>query len=158
MPDPLADQVIAKIGEAASLYNRLVLVVGPAGSGKTTALLEVGKRIGVPRLDVNLELSRRMLELTDGQRPIQVQQMLRDLIGEASTEVVLLDNIELLFDVSLKQDPLRLLQGLSRAKTLVVAWPGTLHSGRLLYASPGHPQYKEFQPEGAILIETATAQ
>ena len=158
MPDPLADQIIAKIWDAAALYNRLVLVVGPAGSGKTTELLEVKKRTGVPRLNVNLELSRRMLELTERQRPIQVQQMLRDLLMEANSEVVLLDNIELLFDVSLMQDPFRLLQGLSRAKTLAVAWPGTLLSGRLLYASPGHPEYKEYQPEGAILIETANAE
>src|SRR3989304_8150671 len=126
MPDPLADQVIAKIGQAPSLYNRLVLVVGPAGSGKTTALLEVEKRPGAPRLNVNLALSQRMLELTERQRSLQVQQKLRDLIIEANCEVVLLDNIELLFDVSLKQDRFRLLQGPSRAKTLAGAWPGRL--------------------------------
>jgi ABC-type uncharacterized transport system ATPase component len=158
MPDPLADQIMAKIGEVALVYNRLVVVVGPAGSGKTTALLEVEKRTDAPRSNVNLELSRCLLELTEQQRPLHVQQVLRDLLAQANREVVLLDNIELLFDVSLKQDPFRLLQGLSRARTLAVAWPGTLHSGRLLYASPGHPEYKEYQPEGAILIETAIAE
>ncbi|MEN6474686.1 MAG: BREX-3 system P-loop-containing protein BrxF, partial [Syntrophaceae bacterium] len=42
--------------------------------------------------------------------------------------VVLLDNIEILFDVSLKQDPLRLLQGLSRNTTLVAAWSGEIRA------------------------------
>jgi len=33
MAEPLADQVLRKIGEARELYHRLVLMVGPAGSG-----------------------------------------------------------------------------------------------------------------------------
>ena len=37
--------------------------------------------------------------------------------------MILLDNIEVIFDVALKQDPLRLLQRLSRNKTVVAAWP-----------------------------------
>ena len=41
MTEPLADQIIRKIGQADELYHRLVLVVAPAGAGKTTALQEV---------------------------------------------------------------------------------------------------------------------
>jgi ribose 1,5-bisphosphokinase PhnN len=41
MAEPLADQVLRKIGEARELYHRLILMVGPAGSGKTSALQEV---------------------------------------------------------------------------------------------------------------------
>ena len=38
---PLSEDVIEKIGEAGTLYYRLVLVVGAAGAGKTGALREV---------------------------------------------------------------------------------------------------------------------
>ena len=41
MPETLADQLVRKISEARELYHRLILVVGPAGSGKTSALLDV---------------------------------------------------------------------------------------------------------------------
>ena len=38
---------------------------------------------------------------------------------------MLLDHLEILFDPALEQDPLRLLQGVSRDRTVVAAWPGT---------------------------------
>jgi hypothetical protein len=40
-PQSLANQVLRKIGGACGLYNRLILVVGSAGNGKTGALQEV---------------------------------------------------------------------------------------------------------------------
>ena len=37
MAEPLADQIIRKVKQAAELYHRLILVVAPAGAGKTAA-------------------------------------------------------------------------------------------------------------------------
>jgi len=167
MTEPLADQVVRKIKQADELYHRLMLVVAPAGAGKTTALKEVQERIGAPLINVNLELSRRMLDLTERQRALQLPRLLREIINDAEGEVVLFDNIEILFDVSLKQDPLRLLQGLSRNKTVVAAWNGKIISAEwkvlsserksvnsslitqssslfLLYAVPDHPEYRRY--------------
>ena len=49
-----------------------------------------------------------MLELTERQRALQLPRLLADIVNTTSTDVMLLDNIEVLFDVSLKQDPLRI--------------------------------------------------
>ena len=68
MAEPLADQVVRKLKQAAELYQRLILVVAPAGTEKTLALQEVQRRAGLTLLNVNLELSRRMLDLTERQR------------------------------------------------------------------------------------------
>ena len=64
MAEPLADIVIHKMEQAAELSHRLVILVAPAGSGKTAVLLDVHKRTAAPYINVNLELSRRMLDLT----------------------------------------------------------------------------------------------
>ncbi|MFH0778123.1 MAG: BREX-3 system P-loop-containing protein BrxF, partial [Candidatus Eisenbacteria bacterium] len=72
MAEPLADRVIRRIGQAAELYHRLVLLVAPAGSGKTAALRDVHQRTDAPLLNVNLELSRHMLDLTERQRALQL--------------------------------------------------------------------------------------
>jgi hypothetical protein len=111
MAEPLADTVIRKIGQAAELYHRLVILVAPAGAGKTAALLDVHVRTAVPLINVNLELSRHMLDLTERQRALQLPRLLAEIVGASETDAILLDNVEVLFDVSLKQDPLRLLQG-----------------------------------------------
>jgi len=144
MAEPLADQVLRKIGEARELYHRLILMVGPAGSGKTSALQEVSASTSAPLVNVNLELSRRMLDLTERQRALQLPRLLGEIVGEATGELVLLDNIEILFDVHLKQDPLRLLQGLSRNKTVVAAWNGSIVEDHLTYAVPDHPEYRRY--------------
>ncbi|HOV31468.1 MAG TPA: BREX-3 system P-loop-containing protein BrxF [Anaerolineaceae bacterium] len=124
MAEPLADRVIKRIDQAAELYHRLVMLVAPAGAGKTATLQDIHERTAAPLVNVNLELSRRMLDLTERQRALQLPRLLAEIVSTTAADVVLLDNIELLFDVSLKQDPLQLLQGLSRNKTVVVAWSG----------------------------------
>ncbi len=144
MAEPLADQVVRKIKQAEELYHRLLLVVAPAGAGKTTALQDVQERVGAPLVNVNLDLSRRMLDLTERQRALQLPRLLREVINDTAGEVVLFDNIEILFDVSLKQDPLRLLQGLSRNKTVVAAWNGSIDGDHMIYAVPDHPEYRRY--------------
>ncbi len=152
MAEPLSEQVIRKIGEAAPLYYRLILVVAPAGTGKTAALQEVREQIGAPLANVNLELSRRMLDLTAVQRATHLPRILGEIVNKAEGDLVLLDNIEVLFDVSLQQDPLRLLQGLSRNKTVVVAWNGNLGDKYITYATPGHPEYRRYPVRDFLVI------
>ena len=85
-----------------------------------------------------------MLELTERQRALQLPRLLREIVGNGIGEMILLDNIEVIFDVGLKQDPLRLLQGLSRNKTVVAAWNGNIVEGSLTYAAPDHPEYRRY--------------
>ena len=144
MAEPLADQILRKIKPAAELYHRLILVVAPAGTGKTAALQDVRDRLGAPLVNVNLELSRRMLALTERRRAVQIPRLLREIIGTDGDEVILLDNIEVIFDVALEQDPLRLLQGLSRNKTVVAVWNGAIVEDSLIYAAPDHPEYRRY--------------
>ena len=144
MAEPLADQIMSKVKQAAELYHRLILVVAPEGAGKTTALQAVRDLTGALLVNVNLELSRRMLELTERQRALRLPGLLREVIGNGANEMILLDNLEVIFDVILKQDPLRLLQGLSRNKTVVAAWNGTIVENFLIYAAPDHPEYRRY--------------
>ncbi|MBW1814487.1 MAG: BREX-3 system P-loop-containing protein BrxF [Deltaproteobacteria bacterium] len=124
MPGPPSNQIIEKIEQASSLYHRLVLLVAPSGTGKTSALREVGQYLGSPVVNVNLELSRRMLDLTVKQRA-----------------------------QSLKQDPLRLLQGLSRNRTVVATWNGEIKNQTLIYAGPEHPEYHRYPASELVVAE-----
>ena len=153
MPEALAELVMRRIDDVVSLYHRLIMVVAQAGAGKTAALRNVHQRGGAPMINVNLELSRRMLDLTERQRALQLPRLLADLVNTSETDLVLLDNIEVLFDVSLKQDPLRLLQGLSRNKTVVVAWSGIADGEYLVYATPDHPEYRRYPVRDIIVVQ-----
>jgi hypothetical protein len=126
--------------------------VAPAGAGKTVALREVAQYTGYRYINVNLELSRCMLELTQRQRQLQVPRLLQDIIRTSHDQVVLLDNLEILCDVSLKLDPLRCLQDLARDQTIVAAWNGMVAAGHLTYATPDHPEYRRYALEDLVVI------
>ena len=143
MPELLSDNVLARIDGAKALYHRLILVTAPSGSGKTEALREVAANMGARLVNLNLELSRRMLDLTEPERALRLADLLKEIVG-TDEPLVLLDNIEILFDAALRQDPLRLLQGVSRNRTIVAAWNGTLENGYLTYALPEHPEYRRY--------------
>ena len=146
------ERLSTAIAQASILYNRLVLLVAPAGMGKTNYLCAVAEQQGFRYINVNLELSRCLLDLTERQRALQTPRVLADIVSKKGEEVMLLDNIEILFDVSLKQDPLRLLQGLSRNRTAVTAWSGAVVDRFLLYAQPDHPEYRRYPVDELVVV------
>jgi hypothetical protein len=89
------------------------------------------------------------------QRHLQVGTILRDLTDEhANGDLLLLDNIELLFDRSLQLDPLDLLKRHARSRRVVAVWPGELQgdtsTGRLTYADIGHPENQDYSLAGVV--------
>jgi Cdc6-like AAA superfamily ATPase len=148
----VATKLEQAIQQAASQYFRLVVLAGPPGSGKTAALQAVAEKLACQLVNVNLELSKRMLELTRTQRSRQVERLLKEVISAAPGEVVLLDNLEILFDTGLEVEPLRLLQVSSRNRTIVASWNGSFHGGTLTYAEPGHPEFIQFKQTEAVVI------
>jgi hypothetical protein len=132
------------VQQAPELYHRLILVVAPAGGGKTAALREVQNLTHATLVNVSLELSRRMLDMTRRQRALRLPRLFGELVDGAGGGLVLLDNLEVIFDIGLKQDPLQLLRRLSRNKTVVTAWSGVVIEDVLTYAVPGHPEYRRY--------------
>jgi hypothetical protein len=154
MAEPIHDKINRSLQAAEGLYHRLVLLVGETGSGKTGVLRDVAKEFGTSVINVNLALSSELLELTAKQRSLRLPGIFDQIADKAGSPVVL-DNLEILFDKDLQQDPLRLLQGISRNRTVVASWNGTMTSGRLLYAETGHPEYRSYDSVDALIIEVS---
>jgi Cdc6-like AAA superfamily ATPase len=153
-----AAKLVEAIQQAAGQYYRLVLLAGAPGAGKTATLRAVSQQSGYSYLNVNLELSKRMLELTRTQRSRQVERLLKEVIASAPGDVVLLDNLEILFDPALEVEPLRLLQVSSRNRTVVASWNGTFKDGMLTYAEPGHPEFVQIKQAEAVVVPAGSTQ
>ena len=110
--------ILRKIEESANDYYRLILIAGPTGSGKTALLRKLGRETGREILNVNLELSKALLELTRNERMRKGARLLEEIVDTRypDNETALFDNTEILFDTDLKIDPLKLLQQLSRER------------------------------------------
>ena len=156
--DNVKSNIQIALNELDGSYYRLVLVVGPAGSGKTRTLVKLTETQRWPRLNVNRQLAERLLDLTPKQRTVQTASVLEDLVRETTAEGIVLDNLEILFAVDLALDPLRLLQQLSRHRVIVAAWPGGYDGQTLTYAEPGHPEARRYlHPDARIVPAVATA-
>jgi len=159
MKESIRQAIIEAISSAPAMYSRLILLVGPSGSGKTHALKEFSIECGRKILNVNLEMSKALLELPIQRRESRVhrvfQNLIRDFLGneDPQTALVLLDNLEILFDKDLKQDPLLLLQGVSRNTTIIASWNGLWTQKRLTFAISGHPEYRFYDKIDAQIIE-----
>lgn len=142
------------IDEIGSLHSKLILLVGPLGTSKTALLAELANRHGVKVMNVGAELGKRLAALPQRQRALQANVAMRELADEyASGDLLLLDNIELLFDQSLKLDPLDMLKRHAHARRVLAAWPGELRDGRLIYAEMGHPEYQDYGLDNLVPFE-----
>ncbi len=153
----LSTQIQDVLPKTQDTYYKLILAVGPARAGKTAALTELAAQHKWPRVNVNLCLSEKLLELTHRQRAVRVAGILDDTLRDENSKVILLDNIELLFATELAQDPLKLLQSLSRNRTIVAAWPGHFDGAALTYAEPGHPEARRYPTPQAVIVKAGDA-
>ena len=131
------------IQAASTWYYRLVWVVGSAGSGKSGLLKALAADVSAPFINVSLTVAEALLPLPRAERVGEVGQQLETLVAAGEADVVVLDNIEVLFLPELRVDVLARLRQLARNRTLVVAWPGRWSAGTLSYAEPEHPEHFE---------------
>jgi hypothetical protein len=146
------NQIRQRLSGIADIYNRLVLLVGPSGSGKTAVLRALAESEKLPVLNVGADISRQLLDLTERQRVLQLPKLLEEAVSALPGDLTLMDNTEVLFNPLLKQDPLRLLQGLSRDRTIVVSWLGEVDKGRLMYAAPEHPEFRRYPSADLLFV------
>ncbi|GHV83238.1 ATPase AAA [Spirochaetia bacterium] len=147
----IKDKLLQSIISSRALYHKLILLVGLSGSGKTPILNEIAAHFNQSVINVNLEISEKLLEVPQKQRPLKISGIIGDLIGSSEGTAIegtaILDNLEILFDMELKQDPLRLLLSNARNRMVLASWNGTYKDGRLVYAETGHQEYRVYNAQ-----------
>lgn len=122
-----------------------MLLVGRPGSGKTCLLRRVAHDRGVRPLNVGASLGARLAPLSRRQRQLSVARFLTELASaQVVSDILMLDNLELLFDQALKVSPLEILKQQAHARRVLAVWPGELRDERLRYAETGHPEYRDY--------------
>ena len=103
------------LGQLGELNTKLIVLAGPRGSGKTKLLRELGDKMGVQPLNINLELGRRFAATSQAARGFSAGQLLRDIADRErnDSDLLLLDNLELLFERGLQINPLDLIKRLA---------------------------------------------
>ncbi|MCZ8195626.1 MAG: BREX-3 system P-loop-containing protein BrxF [Aquidulcibacter sp.] len=143
------------IEEVSGLNSKLVLVIGGHQTGKSKLLGKLAEYKQMRVLSVGVGLGHKLLAVPVTRRHLHVAEMLTELSNDfADDGLLIMDNIEILFDQRLMVSPLELLKRQAHVRRVVAAWPGELRDGRLFYATPGHPEYRDYGVDGLVPLTT----
>ncbi len=133
----VVQMVVDYVQELKGTGEKLVLLVGKPGSGKSKVMRELATNRGWRYLDCRQLLTDELLELVPKVRPQEAPRIIDKLLEAEKAEVILLDSVQILFTPMLHLEPLALLKQLSRKHTIVAAWPGSFEGGQLAYVEAG---------------------
>lgn len=139
------------VEDVSGLNSKLVLLIGHPRTGKSSLLGRLAEDRQMCLLNVGMELGRKLLSVSSTRRHLQVTDILKELADDYSHNgLLIMDNIEILFDQTLKLSPLELLKRHAHARRVVAVWPGELQEGRLSYATTGHPEHQDYGIDGLV--------
>ncbi|MFP4394619.1 MAG: BREX-3 system P-loop-containing protein BrxF [Anaerolineales bacterium] len=96
-------------------------------------------------LHVGSNLSAVLLPIAPQQRPRHAERWLIKTVRQHAPSPILCADIPLLFEPSLRLDPLRLFRTLGKLTPLMVLWPGAYENDILAYAVPEHTHYRTWR-------------
>jgi len=150
----MTDSLEQLVRDIRALQSPLILLVGPPGSGKTQRLRQLAAKLSSESINVGLELARLLAATPNNKRGFSAGELLREITNNHKTgDLLLLDNLELLFEPSLQVNPLDLIKRLAHAQPVVAVWPGELRGDRLTYADMSHPEHRDYSREGVVVFE-----
>lgn len=129
---------------ASEAYYKLILIVGPMGSGKTKLLKEIAA-YNFHYLNFGEEFSRKLLSRPINSRAVEAEEIAVDLVEAQDSKRLAVDNTEVLFEHPIKLNPLSLLKRLSLDRLIIATWNGRFDDSQLSYGIPGHPAFQEFR-------------
>lgn len=151
MPNFIQAKLEDAVGIAKKEYLKLVVLVAEDETKRSLLISDFAQSRGVDVINLNASLSGRLLERSAKERVSVILDELREIVDTSDT-VAVIDHCEVLFDKALKNDPLKLLENISRNKTILVAWPGSYRERKLIYATAEHPEHRCYENPDAIIV------
>ncbi len=147
----MIEKLDSLVEDISGLNSKLVLLIGPPQSGKSNLLGQLSARRQTRLLSVGAAIGRELLTVPSTRRHLQAADILKDLSDKFSCHgLLLMDNIEILFDRTLQLSPLDLLKRHAHARRVIAVWPGELRDDRLSYATTGHPEHQDYGIDGLV--------
>lgn len=127
----------SELASLDSRWNKLLFISGIS----SIKAKEMANYLHIPYINLNLKLCEKLMEIPTSKYPLQVMDLIEDILENNQSTTYWIGDIEILFDQQLQQNPVRLLENIGKRYKLVVTWPGEWNERQLSYATPDHPEY-----------------
>lgn len=155
MSDDLGYKIKEELVNIRFRRHQLLII---CGVNCNKIIQDITRELAIPCVNLSLKLSEELLEVPVTQRSRKVSQLVDKIVFDCSGEIVCFEHIELLFHPQLQQDPMRILENISRNKVILVSWNGHYVNGKLIYAEPDHPEYRVYNELEASVITVDLAE
>lgn len=149
----IIQRIVETVRDGQKSAERLVLLVGRPGSGKSKMLRELSTIRGWQYVNCRTFLTEELLEMVPKVRAIEASGIINKALEALKAEVIVLDDMQVLFAPVLQVDPLQLLKQLGKKFTIVAAWPGAFDGTNLSMAATGQPEPKVYDAKGLTIIQ-----
>ena len=133
----------ANLANALGEHFRLVWLAGGTASERSVLLRALAEAEDGVFIEVGKSMSEALIEIPVPLRTASVEDSFAQSLVHSAGNVACLDHLEVLFEPSLRINPVALIQRASRYTLLAASWPGTVEGGRLTFGPPGHPAHTE---------------
>lgn len=149
----IIQRIVETVREGQKSTERLVLIVGKPGSGKSKILRELSTIRGWRYVNCRSFLSEELLEMVPKVRAQEASGLIARSLAALDAEVVVLDDMQVLFAPVLQVDPLNLLRTLGRKYSVVAAWPGEYDGKNLKVSAAGQNNPKVYDADGLTIVQ-----
>ncbi len=146
-------QIVETVRETQKKPEKLVLLVGKPGSGKSKLLRELATVRGWEYVNCRTFLTDELLEMVPKMRAQEAPHLIDKKMKQLRAEVIVLDDMQVLFAPVLQVDPLGLLRHLAKNYAVVAAWPGEYKDEKLIAAPVGQQASREYNATGLTIIQ-----
>lgn len=149
----IIQRIVETVRDGQKSAERLVLLVGRPGSGKSKLLRELSTIRGWRYVNCRTFLTEELLEMVPKVRAQEATNLIARSLESLTAEVVVLDDMQVLFAPVLQVDPLSLLKNLGRKFSIVAAWPGEYDGETLTAATTGQTIPKKYDAKGLTVVQ-----
>lgn len=139
--DNLLTEVKVALDRADYQSYKLILVTIPEDFRREIEVEILNNSIGF--VNLSKELARKLVSLSIRERVRRLEAEVDKIANDCGSSVWL-TKLDVLFEPALDNDPMRLLKGIAKSKTVVAIWPGEITETSVVYSKPGKPDYKTY--------------
>jgi len=133
-----------KIIDAVKFQRSQFIILCGSYPEKEKLIKQKNNKYFIKKINISLELSKKLKEIPRPKRSTYLHKCLTKILHRFNFNVLWIERIQILFHPELEFNPIQFFQNASRNKTIILSWDGEYKNSKLIYAEPGHQEYRVF--------------
>jgi hypothetical protein len=140
-----------KVIDSAKLQrSQLIIICNP---NKEKFVKQNNNKYCIQNVNISLELSKGLMDIPKTKRSARVHKCLAKILHKFNSDVLWIERMQILFHPELEFNPIKFFQNVSRNKTIILSWDGEYKNNKLIYAKPGHQEYRVYSEIDAQIFD-----